>query len=224
MNRRQKYLALRVASAASAFVLGVVVHAVVSEDGDVEAAAPVSEPAASPAAEERAAGVLDTDETSTPLHTALALATAPQTWLHLDDTELERRVRLVAAPTSADALVDEVLGEVGAVRDALLSSPGRVWWIVRPLAWRVDSESERRAQVSVWTVSVLSAADVAMPQSEWQTTTFDLILEEDEWKLVDTREIPGPSPQLGGRDSFWEPEPFDDALDGFTRVGEEPAS
>lgn len=224
MNRHRKYLALRVATAASAFVAGVFVHAVVSDDSDVEAAALASEAVASPAGEERAAGVVDADETSTPLDTALALATAPQTWLYLDDTELERQVRAIAAATSTDALADEVLGEVGAVRDALLSSPGRVWWIVRPLAWRVDSESERRAQVSVWTVSVLSAADVAMPQSEWQTTTFDLVLEEGEWRLVDTRETPGPSPQLGGRDSFWKPERFDDALDGFTRVGEEPVS
>ena len=222
MNRHQKNLALRIASAASAFVFGVFVHAVVSDDSDVQADVAVSESAGPPTAEE-VSGVVDADVTSTALDTALALATAPQTWLYLDDTELERQVRAVAAAPSANALVDEVLGEVGAVRDALLSSPGRVWWIVRPLAWRVDSESERRAQVSVWTVSVLSAADVAMPQSEWQTTTFDMILEEGEWKLVDTRETPGPSPQLGGRDSFWEPEPFDDALDGFTRVGEEPA-
>ena len=223
MNRHRKNLALRIAAMASAFVLGVVVHAAVSDDGDVQAAVAVSEPAGPPAAEE-AAGVVDADVTSTALDTALALATAPQAWLYLADTELERQVRGVAAATSADALAEEVLGEVGAVRDALLSSPGRVWWIVRPLAWRVDSESGHRAQVSVWTVSVLSAADVAMPQSEWQTTTFDLTLEEDGWKLVATRETPGPSPQLGGRDSFWEPEPFDDALDGFTRVGEEPAS
>lgn len=223
MNRHRKYLALRIAATTSAFVLGVFVHAVVSDDGDVQAAVAASEPAGPPAAEDET-GMVDADETSTALNTALALATAPQTWLYLEDTELERQVRAVAAAASADALVDEVLGEVGAVRDALLRSPGRVWWIVRPLAWRVDSESERRAQVSVWTVSVLSAADVAMPQSEWQTTTFDLILEEGEWKLVATRETHGPSPQLGGRDSFWEPEPFDDALDGFTRVGEEPAS
>ncbi len=222
MNRHRKYLAHRIAAAASAFAFGVFVHAVVSDDGDVQAAVVVSEPSG-PAAAEEVAG-LDADETSTALDAALALATAPQAWLYLDDTELERQVRAVAAAASADALVEEVLGEVGAVRDALLSSPGRVWWIVRPLAWRVDSVSERRAQVSVWTVSVLSAADVAMPQSEWQTTTFDLVLEGDEWKLVDSRENPGPSPQLGGRDSFWEPEPFDDALDGFTRVGEEPAS
>lgn len=224
MNRRRNHPAIRVAAVASAFALGVVVHAMAS-DGEgakasvpAEAAVDTQPPSASDSNLEPIvdpAGALDT---------ALDLASAPQTWLYLDDEELERQVRDVAAVASADALVEEVLGEVGAVRDALLSSPGRVWWIVRPLAWRVDSESERRAQVSVWAVSVLSAADVAMPQSEWQTTTFDLIFEGDDWKLVDTRETPGPTPQIGGRDSLWEPEPFDDALDGFTRVGEEPAS
>lgn len=96
MNRRRKFLALRIAATASAFVFGVFVHAVVSYDGDVQAAVAVSEPS-EPAAAEDVAGVVDADESSTALNTALALATAPQTWLYLDNTELERQVRAVAA-------------------------------------------------------------------------------------------------------------------------------
>jgi hypothetical protein len=99
-----------------------------------------------------------------------------------------------------------------------------VWWVVRPLAWRVDTFTSGRAQVSVWAVSVLSAADVAMPQSDWTTTVFDLEWDGSRWRLVAAFDTPGPTPQLGGRDAPWEPEPFDDFLSGFTRVGAEEAS
>ena len=150
---------------------------------------------------------------------SLDLAAAPQAWMYLSDQDLEVRVRAVASAASADRLVTEIVGEVGVARDALVHSPGRIWWLVRPLAWRVNSFSPQRAQVSVWTVSVLSAADVAMPQSDWVTTTFDLAWERAAWRLVATRDTPGPTPQLGGRDTAWEPEPFDDALAGFQRIG-----
>lgn len=152
---------------------------------------------------------------------ALRLAEGPQSWLYLADEDVVASVRQIAAAGSADRLADEILGEVRAVREALATSPGRVWWLVRPLAWRVDAFSNTRARVSVWTVSVLSAADVAMPQSEWVTTTLDLRWEAGSWRLAATSETPGPSPQLAGRDDPWEPEPFDDALDGFQRVGAE---
>lgn len=156
--------------------------------------------------------------------TALELAAAAQDWLYLSDDDLEVAVRSVAVPASADRLVDETVAEVGLARDALARSPGRVWWVVRPLAWRVDTFTSARAQVSVWTVSVLSAADVAMPQSDWTTTVFDLEWDGSRWRLVAAFDTPGPTPQLGGRDEPWEPEPFDDFLSGFTRVGAEGAS
>lgn len=156
--------------------------------------------------------------------TALELASAPQQWLYLADAELEIAVRAIAAPGSGRRLAEEVISEVALVRGALQRSPGRVWWVVRPLAWRVHAYSAERASVSVWTVSVLSAADVAVPQSDWFTTTFDLRWTSGVWLLAAIRDEPGPTPQLGGRDKPWEPEPLDDALDGFTRVGTEGAS
>lgn len=152
---------------------------------------------------------------------ALALAGASQSWLYLADDELEGAVRAVAAEASADTLVDDTLAEVGLVRDALSQSTGRIWWLVRPLAWRVDSFDPRRAVVSVWTVSTLSASGVAMPQADWMTVTFDLTWERGDWRLIGTHEVPGPTPQLGGRDTAWDPVPFDDALAGFRRVGAE---
>ncbi len=156
--------------------------------------------------------------------TALDLAAASQAWMYLSDKDLEASVRAVASTHSADRLVSEIVGEVRVARDALARSPGRIWWLVRPLAWRVESFGPQRAQVSVWTVSVLSAADVALPQSDWFTTTLDLAWENAAWRLVATRDAPGPTPQLGGRDSAWKSGPFDHALAGFARVGAEVGS
>jgi hypothetical protein len=156
--------------------------------------------------------------------TALELAADAQDWLYLSEEDLEVAIRAVAAPAAADRLVEETVAEVGLARDALARSPGRVWWVVSPLAWRVDTFTSGRAQVSVWTVSVLSAADVAMPQSDWTTTVFDLEWDGSRWRLVSALDTGGPTPQLGGRDEAWEPEPFDDSLSGFTRVGVEEGS
>ena len=196
-----------------------------AETGDEPAASDVEQPAndvtlgaGSPAVPSEAANETSGDEDGA-VSTALELASVAQDWLYLSDEDLDAAVRSVAAPASADRLVEEVLAEVGLARDALARSPGRVWWVVRPLAWRVDTFTSRRAQVSVWTVSVLSAADVAMPQSDWTTTAFDLEWRGDRWRLVSMNDTPGPTPQVGGRDQVWEPEPFDDALAGFSRVG-----
>lgn len=155
---------------------------------------------------------------------ALQLAAAPQRWLYLTDADLMTAVRGIASPRAADRLVTDVTAEVALVRDALRQSTGRIWWIVRPLAWRVEAFDGRRASVSVWTASILSASDVALPQSDWFTSRFDLEWLDGTWRLAATRDEPGPTPQLGGRDKPWQPEPFDDALAGFTRIGEEKAS
>lgn len=178
-----------------------------------------------PAADRRSAGAADSDgDREGAVAAALDLAAAAQDWLYLSDEDLETAVRAVAAPTSTDRLVEQTIAEVGLARDALARSPGRVWWVVSPLASRVDTFTPGRAQVSVWTVSVLSAADVAMPQSDWTTTVFDLEWDGIRWRLISTFDTPGPTPQIGGRDEAWEPEPFDDSLSGFIRVGAEDAS
>lgn len=226
---RVKFVVLVVASVAAVVVAVVLRSSSTSADGSISAneqasagtvtstALPVTDPG------RQADGRTDGDETAA-VAAALDLAAASQDWLYLSDAELEAAVRAVAAPASADRLVAETVAEVALARDALARSSGRVWWVVRPLAWRVDAVTPGRAQVTVWTVSVLSAADVAMPQSDWTTTVFDLQWDGRRWLLVSTVDTPGPSPQLGGRDEAWEPEPFDDAMAGFIRVGSEESS
>jgi hypothetical protein len=229
MTRERAKIAALVAVAVLVVVAVMLRSSSTSAGGNTSAVEPPSDSAVTSTALPltdpcpRGSGDADGHE-ETAVAAALDLAAAPQDWLYLSDTDLETAVREAAAPASADRLVEETVAEVGLARDALARSPSRVWWIVRPLAWRVDTFTPGRAQVTVWTVSVLSAADVAMPQSDWTTTAFDLEWDGRRWLLVSTVDTPGPTPQLGGRDEAWEPEPFDDALSGFTRVGSKESS
>lgn len=216
MTRRQ--LALTAAAAVVALLLGMVVR------GATTAEAPPPAPA-SERAPEIARPVASTTARPADVHSqegarlaAIDHVTASQRWLYLSDDELDSAVRGVAAPASADRLAAEVLAEVGAAREALTASPGRVWWLVRPLAWKVRSYTGSSARVAVWTVTVLSAADVAVPQADWLTVTVDLAWSGDGWLVEAVSDVLGPTPLGATRDEPWQPEPFDEALDGFARI------
>ena len=100
----------------------------------------------------------------------------------------------------------------------LTHSAGPIWWFVRPLAVKADV-GESRADVSVWVVTVLSAADVAVPQADWVTLELDLVRVGGDWLLESIIDTVGPTPMSGVRDDPWQPEPFDDAMVGFERIG-----
>lgn len=149
---------------------------------------------------------------------AMAHASASQRWLYLDDAGVEAAVAAIATPTAAPGLVREVLAEVRTARESLSTAAGRVWWVVRPLAVRVESYTPDRARIAVWSVTVLSAADVALPQSDWLTVTVELVWLDGDWRVDAVTDTAGPTPMVGPRDQPWQPEPFDDALAGFARV------
>lgn len=151
---------------------------------------------------------------------AVTYATAPQDWLYLGDNELTAAVGDLATEAATPRLASDAVGDVRSARAALGASPGRVWWLVRPLAWSVDTFEIDQAEVSVWTVSVLSAEEVAAPQSEWSTVTVDLVWSDGRWQVDGERERPGPTPLGGPGDQPWDAAPFDGALEGFTRIGE----
>lgn len=152
---------------------------------------------------------------------AIAYATASQDWLYLSDEDVERSVTAIATPAAGPQLSQETVTELRAARDALAKSPGRVWWVVRPLASRVERFDRQTARVVVWTVTVLSASDVALPQADWMRVAIDLARVDGEWRVQAIAEVPGPTPMTGTKDRPWQPEPFDTALEGFERVNSE---
>jgi hypothetical protein len=141
-----------------------------------------------------------------------------QRWLYLSDDEVAAIVAKVAAPGAEQRMTREVLADVRTARRELAASPGRVWWLVHPLAWKTLSYSPSEASVAVWTVTVLSAAEVAAPQAEWMTITVDLSWSVGGWRVETVDDRPGPTPMTGPRDDPWDAEPFDDELAGFIRL------
>jgi|APTNR8051073442_1049403.scaffolds.fasta_scaffold10611_3 hypothetical protein len=149
---------------------------------------------------------------------AVSYATASQRWLYFTDDEIRDAIAEIATPVAAPRMADEIVLEVSTAREQLGASPGRIWWLVRPLAWRVEHHDADDARVSVWVVTILSAAEVAAPQSEFRTVTLDLAWVDGDWRVDGVRDAPGPTPLSGPQDQPWDAVPFDDALDGFTRL------
>lgn len=187
---------------------------------------PASPPASAPASEARPGDVAEdgrpprnaTQDAPGAASAALAYSSAPQAWLYMTDDEVRAAVAGIATPGAAERLSADAVEEIAGARSELAEAAGPIWWIVHPLAWKVDSFNPAEATVSVWTFSFLSAADVAVPQTEWTTTTFDLEWSQGDWRLAAVRESVGPTPAVGPADQPWEPEPLDEALDGFTRL------
>lgn len=153
---------------------------------------------------------------------AVRVATASQRWLYLTDEQVTAEVTGWATAKAGPSLAEETVAEIRAARDELGASPGRVWWLVRPMATQVERADADFARVSVWVVTVLSAVEVAAPQSEWLTITVDLEWTPGGWRVDAVREAPGPTPMTGPHDDPWDAVPFDDALAGFVRLDGDP--
>lgn len=153
---------------------------------------------------------------------AIAYSAAPQRWLYFTDEEIRAAVAEIATPVAAPRLTEEVVTEVSRARDGLAAASGRVWWLVHPLAFEVTSITANEATVDVWTVTVLSAEEVAAPQTEWLTVTIELAWVDGDWRVDAIRDAPGPTPITGPGDQPWDAGPFDATLAGFTRIDGEP--
>lgn len=153
---------------------------------------------------------------------AVAMATASQDLLYRSDDEIAAAVRASATAQAGDALAAEAVADLGAARQGLAASAGRVWWLVRPLATNVERYDPGAARVVVWTLTVLSATEVALPQADWLRVAVDLEWEDGAWRARAVTDTPGPTPMTGAKDRPWEAVAFDQALDGFERVGASP--
>lgn len=201
------------------FLIGALAGGLISGGGGSSA----TEPPEASAPDDRAPNTTsassgDAESAPDPVDMAIEYATASQAWLYMTDDQIDAAIREIAVPEAGDRLSEETIAEVSVARDALTHSAGPIWWFVRPLAVKADV-GESRADVSVWVVTVLSAADVAVPQADWVTLELDLVRVGDDWLLESILDTVGPTPMSGVRDDPWQPEPFDDAMAGFERIG-----
>jgi len=163
-----------------------------------------------------------TDDEAGAIAAAVSYSTASQRWLYFTDDEIRAAAAEIATPTAAARMADDLVLDVSMARDQLGASSGRIWWLVRPLAWRVERFDGDEARVAVWVVTILSAAEVAAPQSEFMTVTVDLAWFDGDWRVDGVRDHPGPTPMTGPQDQPWDAVPFDETLAGFTRLDGEP--
>ncbi|MDP1804068.1 MAG: hypothetical protein Q8K72_02775, partial [Acidimicrobiales bacterium] len=161
-----------------------------------------------------------TPDASAGVQVAIAQATAPQDWLYLSDDEVAAAIGTATTPEAQDRLTNGAVSELHAARDALAGAPGAVWWLVRPLAWRATPIVGDSMSVSVWTVSILAARDLASPQTTFRTTTIDLTRAQGRWLVADLTSNVGPTPDLGPGALPDDSRTFDRALDGYTRIGD----
>ena len=142
-------------------------------------------------------------------------ATLSQRLLYLEPDAAAAAVREVAALASADTIAAETVESLTAAREPLSAGSGATWWVVQPLAVRVDAYASDRARVSVWVVRVLSRQGVVVPQSSWLTESVDLVWERGDWHLWATTSTPGPTPVLDGSDMPASAAELEDDLAGF---------
>lgn len=117
-----------------------------------------------------------------------------QAFLDMDGMSLEAAVRTMAATSSAEALLAETLGRLEAARAALAGSDAPIEYHQAILSVRLDDFGPDHARVSVWGVGVLSREGVAPPQAGWSISTFDLVWEREDWKVLAESIVPGPAP------------------------------
>lgn len=145
-----------------------------------------------------------------------------QAILNMDPLAAEQAIREMASSTSADQQVADALTKLRAARAALAGGSGPVIYRQAAIAWRVENFSTDRARVAVWNVGVLVREGVAPPQAGWAISTFDLVWERDDWRVLDETVAPGPAPILDNSAAPSTAIQFTAMLQSFTDFGSHP--
>lgn len=127
------------------------------------------------------------------------------------------------APGVAASEVTADVNELEQLRASLAAAGGAVWWVVSPLAVKVEAFAADRARVAVWTVTVLASgpaagvdATVAAPAAYYRTATIDLQwVDGTGWSVWAAAWATGPVPMTAPGDTPATPAEFLGALDGF---------
>jgi hypothetical protein len=147
---------------------------------------------------------------------AVAYVLTGQTLMNLAPTLVDDAVRSMSAAGSADTQVSTAEDQLDRVRQVLAAGTGPTNYQQAVLATRVDAFTPDRARVSVWHVGVLSRAGVAAPQAGWNTSVFDLVWEQSDWKVWGETITPGPAPALNASATPATSDQLNAALNGYT--------
>ena len=149
------------------------------------------------------------------LAAASSYATTGQALIDMAPTQLPDAVRRYAATSTATEQITKVTSDVASLRQALSPGQGRTRYVKSVLATRIDTYTQDRAEVRVWAVGVLWRQGAADPQADWTTSTFDLVWEDDTWKVEKESIASGPAPAPNGGTPPVDAAELDRQLDGF---------
>jgi hypothetical protein len=118
-----------------------------------------------------------------------------QKMLYLDDVAIDRAERQITADVRADQLLAQRHQAVDTWRASLETGQGQLWWVVSPLASKVESRTGDRARVLVWVSYLVSRPGATAPRVWFGVQTIDLVWEHDDWKIWSHALDAGPTPQ-----------------------------
>lgn len=144
-----------------------------------------------------------------------------QALLDMDPLSAEEAIRQMSSAATAERQVADTLTRLRVARSTLAAGTGPTVYRQAAVAWRVDSFSPDRARVAVWNVGVLAREGVAPPQAGWAISTFELVWEGGDWKVLEERITPGPAPLLDNSAAPSTATQLIAALDGFNDRGAE---
>lgn len=150
---------------------------------------------------------------------AASYTTTGQALIDLAPTQLPDVVRRYAAAETARAQTDTLADNTASLRAALSGGTGRIRYVKAVLATRLDEYTDDRATVRVWAVGVLWRQGAADPQADWTTSTFELVWEDNTWKVVAESIGSGPAPSPNGGTPPVDAADMDRFLEGFETWG-----
>jgi hypothetical protein len=116
------------------------------------------------------------------------------------EADVRSIARRMATTSAADAVEQAVLAPFRGTRQGLaaaglLNPKGKAMLRSVPIGNRLVSYSPAVARVDVWNVGLV-AIDVAesQPTALWQTTSFELAWQNDDWKVSSVKVADGPAP------------------------------
>jgi hypothetical protein len=149
--------------------------------------------AAPPAASARAAipGPARTRDAAGARAAGVAMVEFNEQLVALDDQAALDARRAMSASGAADALVEQLRAKLAQLRQGW--PKGTLTYRVAPLAVRASTDGADAFKVDVWYVGVVAGRTIPTYE-EWNTESYRLVWERDDWRMASLATTPGPRP------------------------------
>ena len=124
----------------------------------------------------------------------LAFTRLNEQLVRMDDAPALAARRAMASALTAEALVDQLRGELTELRRRW--PVGTLSYRVVPLAVRGRDSGPESMRVDVWYLGVVAGRGLDTYE-EWTTDTYHLVWERDDWRVAALSDVPGPRPAPG---------------------------